>query len=118
MLSRAIMVLPGFFGMAFFVRYICRNLCYTVEIDTLHQTIRLFQCYNKNVVEAPLSEVEFYFDKSFGCYYIGKRFTIMNEYMYKIISILPKETNIGFADNFYSRYVKKQFDKWKIRTQM
>lgn len=119
MLSRVIIAfLPLVFGMAFLVRYLCKDLCFAVEIDTVHQIIRLFQCYNKGVVEAPLGEVEFCFDKSFGCYYIGKKFTIMNEYMYKILSILPSEKSVKFADNIYSRFVKKQFDKWKIRTQM
>jgi hypothetical protein len=115
MLSRAILTLPGLFGVAFFVRYICRNLCYVVEIDTLRQTIRLYQCYKKGFVEAPLSEVEFNFKISFGCCYMGKRYAIMNEYMYPIINILPKEKNIKFADNFFSRFAKRQFDKWSLK---
>jgi hypothetical protein len=112
MLSRVtIYVLPYLFAMAFLVKYLCRNLCYVVEIDMLHQTIRFYQCYKKGFIEAPLSEVEFCFDIIYGCHYMDKNFTIMTEYIFKIISILPDKKNIKFADHFWGRYAKKQYEK-------
>ncbi len=99
------------FGLAFFLRFYCRNLCYWVEIDRLSEKITFYRCFNKGVVEAPLRSVEFIFDKHFACYYAGERFAIFNEYMADIAGVLPPEMDIRFAKGLYARYMKKQFEK-------
>jgi hypothetical protein len=102
------------FGMAFFLRFYCRNLCYRVEIDRLSEKIKFYRCFNKGVVEAPLHSVEFVFDKHFACYYAGERFTIFNEYMADIAEVLPPEMDIRFAKGLYARFMKKQVEKTRL----
>lgn len=93
------------------LRFICRNLCYLVEINTLSWRIKFFRCFNKGIVEADLHSVEFVFDKHFACLYSGERFTIFNEYMSGIADVLPLEMEIRFSDSSYGRYMKKQFER-------
>ena len=100
-----------FGGIAFFLRFICRNLCYWVVIDTVSEKVTFYRCFNKGVVEAPLRSVEFVFDSHFACYYAKERFTIMNEYMGGISEVLPPGVEIRFSDGFYGRFMKKQFDR-------
>jgi hypothetical protein len=102
------------FGLAFFLRVYCRNLCYLVEINMLTEKIKFYRCFNKGLVEAPLRSVEFAFDKHFGCYYAGERFTILNGYMADIAKVLPPEMNIRFAKGLYARFMKKQFEKMRL----
>jgi hypothetical protein len=106
------MVVPAvFFGLFLLLRFVCRNLCYWVEIEPAAGKIKFFRCFNKGVVEAPLSSVEFVFDKHFACLYRGERFTIFNEYMYGIAEILPPGVEIHFSCGVYGRFIRKQFEK-------
>jgi hypothetical protein len=106
------MILPAFFfGFALLIRFLCRNLCCWVEIDTASEKIKFFRCFNKGIVEAPLSSVEFVFDKHFACLYRGERFTIWNEYMAGIAEALPAGMEIRFSEGFYGRFMKKQVEK-------
>jgi len=102
------------FGLAFLLRFLCRNLCYWVEIDTLSEKIKFYRCFNKGIVEAPLRSVEFVFDKHFACYYSGERFTIFNEYMAAVAEVLPPEMGIRFAEGPYARFMKKQFERQRL----
>jgi hypothetical protein len=101
-------------GLAFFLRFYCRNLCYWVEINRLSEKIKFYKCFSK-VVEAPLHSVEFVFDKHFACYYDGERFTIFNEYMADIAEVLPAAMDIRFAEGFYARFMKRQYERQKLR---
>jgi len=102
-----------FFGLASLIRSLCSNLCYSVEIDTKCDKIRLFRCFDKGIVEAPLRSVEFRVDNHFACFYAGEKFVIFNEYMYQISEILPKDMGIRFSNNFYARFLEKQFQKYR-----
>lgn len=110
-LLRSLMIAVSILGVALILRYLCRNLCYWVEIDILSERIKFFKCFNKGVVEAPLRSVEFIFDKHFACIYRGERFTIFNEYMPCIAEVLPSEIKIRFSNGFYGRFMKRQFEK-------
>ena len=116
MLIRVLMIFPPFcFGLAFLLRFLCRNLCYWVEIDTASEKIKFFRCFNKGIVEAPLRSVEFVFDKHFACLYLGERFTIFNEYMGGIAEVLPPGMEIRFSGGFYGRFMKKQFERYRAK---
>src|SRR5208337_3652165 len=101
-------------GSAIAMRYLCRNLCYWVEINTISEKIKFYRCFNKGIVEAPLRSVEFVFDKHFACYYSGERFTIFNEYMAAVAEVLPPEMGIRFAEGPYARFMKKQFERQRL----
>ncbi len=101
------------FGLAVLIRFFCRNLCYWVIIDTVSEKITLYRCFNKGIVEAPLRSVEFTFDRHFGCYYAGERFTIMNEYMSGIADVLPPGMEIRFSEGFYGRFMKRQCERYR-----
>jgi len=102
-----------FFGLAFLIRFLCRNLCYLVEIDTKSGKIKLFRCFDKGIIEAPLRLVEFRVENHFACFYAGEKFTIFNEYMYQIAEILPKDMGIMFSNNIYARFLERQFRKYR-----
>ncbi|MGO9020954.1 MAG: hypothetical protein ACLQVJ_21635 [Syntrophobacteraceae bacterium] len=111
-------ILPAtFFGIAFMLRFLCRNLCYWVVIDPASETITFFRCFNKGVVEAPIHSVQFVFDKHFACLYGGERFTIFNEYMHLISEVLPPGMEIKFSEGFYGRFMKKQVERNRRRDQ-
>ena len=109
---RALQIIPlFFFGLAFLVRFLCRNLCYWVEIDTQLEKIKFFKCFNKGIVEFPIQSVSFRFDKHFAAFYAGERFTIFNEYMAGIAELLPPEKEIEFSRGLYGRYMKWMFER-------
>lgn len=110
-LMRSLMIATALLCVALILRYLCRNLCYRVEIDTSTERINFFKCFNKGFVEAPLRSVEFIFDKHFACLYHGERFTIFNEYMRCIAEVLPAGMKIQFSNGFYGQFMKKQFEK-------
>ena len=114
-LMRSLMIAASLMGVALILRYLCRNLCYWVEIDTLSERIKFFRCFNKGVVEAPVRSVEFIFDKHFACLYNEERFVIFNQYMGCIAKVLPAGMKIQFANGFYGRFMKKQFEKNFVR---
>jgi hypothetical protein len=114
-LMRSLMIAASLLVLALILRFLCRKLCYWVEIDTLSEKIKFFRCFNKGVVEAPLHSVEFVFDKHFACLYRGERFTIFNEYMGDIAEVLPLGMKIRFSDGFYGRFMEKQFEKNRSR---
>lgn len=92
--------------MIFSFRFLARNLCYRVEIDTANEKIRFFRVFNKSVVEAPIRSVEFRADKHFACFYNGERFTILNEYTKRISKVLPPGVEIQFSKNFFARLMR------------
>ncbi|MFZ2631085.1 MAG: hypothetical protein WA081_22675 [Desulfosalsimonadaceae bacterium] len=106
-----------FFGLSFFLRFICRNLCYWVKVDVASGKIIFYRCFNKGVVEASLNLVEFVFDTHFACHYDGERFTIFNEYMNDIVEVLPHGMEIRFSNSFYGRFMKKQFERNRRRAR-
>jgi hypothetical protein len=114
-LMRSLMISASLMGVALIFRYLCRNLCYWVEIDTLSERIKFFRCFNRGIVEAPLRSVEFIFDKHFACLYRGERFTIFNGYMGCIVKVLPSGMKIQFTNGFYGRFMEKQFEKNLVR---
>ena len=83
--------------------------------------IRFFRFFHKGVLEAPVREVEFRFDRAslwglseLVCLYGGERSTISLDEMYPLAAVLPEGVEIKYAEGFWGRLARKRCEKWKL----
>ncbi len=103
-------LVPLFLGLGALIRFVFRDMCSRVEVDTVTAKIKFFRFYH-NAVETPVRSVEFRCGYRFARFYAEEKFAISPGYTNLIAEVLPEGVEIKFSDGFWGRLGKRQFEK-------